>query len=147
MMPLLGAGGGGAGPVTVTSMTVFSQGAAGGTSSGSITLNNDGTISHGGSGSVQAGHYVGSTSWCSPQTTAEAATLDFICDSASSSVPGTSVGDPSIGSWISMTSAVSFSLANTGNQSPDRTWDCRIRDHASGVVLASFTVTINLENT
>ncbi len=132
---------------TISNMSVHSQGAQGGTSSGTINLQPDGTVAHSGSGTVTAGRYTGPAAWCNPANSTNAALFDFICDSVSSSIPGTGVTDPPIGTWTNMSVQIPFSLTNSGNRGPDRTWNCRIRDHASGTVLNSFTVTITLENT
>lgn len=126
---------------------IYSQGAVGGTSSGTINLTGSGTVTHSGSGSVTAGQYGGPAAWVTPATSGNAALFDIIVDSITTVVGGGSATGPSVGSWTSMSGGVSFSMSNSGNAAPEKTWNCRIRNHSSGQIVATFTVDISLENT
>jgi len=133
--------------ISGSSYSIFSQGAAGGSSSGQINFNPNGSISHSGSGTVIAGQYSGPANWATPTSTGLGSNYELIVDSTSSSILPTSESGPTVGSWTGMGGTLSFSASNSGNRGPDYTWNCRIRNATTLVVLASFSVNVSLENT
>lgn len=108
-----------------------------------MTFGSDGVMTHGGGGGATTTTYTGPATWVSPAVAGIGSSYQIIVDSVSS-VIGSPVG-PTTGVWSGF--SATFSASSGPGQACSGTFACRIRNATSLVVVASFNIQVDTDNT
>lgn len=128
-------------PINPGGASVFQSNGPSFTTNCHLTFNGNGTMSHGGGGGATTTFYSGPANWVLPSP--PTASYQIIVDSLTS-VIGSPSG-PTTGVWSGF--SATFSASSGPGQACSGTFACRIRDATSLVVVASFNIQVDTDNT